>query len=110
MRISDCSSDVCSSDLLTSRIFGLPDDADQSLLALWANERGFKLIQTRIRQQGYCPAGQVTVVALLLFEDEKWIGATENIFDILASHSVSHSQNIVVRLPLHCRHIGSAHV
>src|SRR3546814_6737178 len=28
--------------LLTSRIFGLPDDADQSLLALWANERGFK--------------------------------------------------------------------
>src|SRR3546814_6751315 len=69
--------------LLTSRIFGLPDDADQSLLALWANERGFKLIQTRIRQQGYCSAGQVTVVALLLFEDEKWIGATENIFDIL---------------------------
>src|SRR3546814_3050964 len=69
MRISDWSSDVCSSDL----------------------------------QQGYCSAGQVTVVALLLFEDEKWIGATENIFDILESHSVSHSQNIVGRLPLRCR-------
>src|SRR3546814_5360585 len=46
--------------LLTSRIFGLPDDADQSLLALWANERGFKLIQTRIRQQGYCRSEEHT--------------------------------------------------
>src|SRR3546814_19712410 len=30
--------------LLTSRIFGLPDDAAQSLLALWANERDRKSV------------------------------------------------------------------
>src|SRR3546814_20212098 len=41
--------------------------------------------------------------SLLRFEDEKWIGATENIFDILESHSVSPSQNIVGRPPLRCR-------
>src|SRR3546814_17189875 len=54
--------------LLTSRIFGLTDDADQALLALWANERGRKLIQPRIRQQGYSSADTVTLVDLTLFE------------------------------------------